>query len=137
MNSKRVLTHLIKAGRDALHLEKTLHNLGYQETHYFNLYGEISEAMYCLLDENADSFEESETYLAMHDIYSSDEMCAEKLATLIHESHGAEDLKLPETTKEILAEAAARRNVSLDRMINIILSEWAARDLMIKNAFGE
>ena len=45
MNTKFVLAHLIRAGRDALHLEKTLTEIGYNETPYFNLYGDITDAI--------------------------------------------------------------------------------------------
>ena len=76
MNTKSVLTHLIRAGRDALHLEKTLTDLGYKETPYYNLYGEITDALYAMLDERTDTVEESKAYAAIHDIYTPDEICA-------------------------------------------------------------
>ena len=82
MNTKKVLTHLIRAGRDALHLEKTLKNIGYKETPYYNLYGEIADAIYTMLGEDTDTFDESVTHAAINDIFTPDEICAEKLAEM-------------------------------------------------------
>ena len=67
MDAKKVLTHLVRAGRDALHIESTLTELGYKETPYYNLYGEIAEAIYTMIGENTDTFNESITYAKIHD----------------------------------------------------------------------
>ena len=137
MEVKRALTHLVKAGRDALHMEKTLTELGYKDTPYFNLYGEISEAMYCILEEDTDSFDKSETYNAMHDIYSSDEMCAERLAEIFHNNPSHTGFNIPKATMEVITETAKKRNMPLDRFVSLILCEWAAREVMFINYFGE
>lgn len=132
MNAKNVLTHLVRAGRDALHLEETLKKLGYNETPYFNLYGEISSAIYALLNEDADTFDESMTYAAMNDIYTPDEVCAERLAEMYDADSGHVTI-LSETTAEVINEAARARGIEPNRMINLILSEWAAKQLMFDN----
>ena len=137
MRVKRALTHLVKAGRDALHLEKTLTQLGYKDTPYFNLYGEISEAMYCILEEDTDSFEESETYNAMHDIYTPDETCAEQLAEIFNNNPAHTGMNIPKATLEVITEAAEKRGMPLDRFISLILCEWAAREVMYINYCGE
>ena len=134
MNTKQVLTHLIRAGRDAMHLEKTLENLGYKETPYFHLYGEICDAVYCLLGENTDAFDESETYAAMHDIFTSDEMCAEKLASICNQSVDALESNIPDATREILIESARAKGMELNQFVNLILSEWAMKQILT-NAF--
>ena len=137
MKVKRALTHLVKAGRDALHLEKTLAQLGYKETPYFNLYGEISEAMYCILEEDTDSFEESATHNAMNDIYTPDEICAEQLEEIFRNNPRNAGLSIPRATREVLEEAAAKRGMPLDRFVSLILCEWAAREVMLINFVGE
>ena len=137
MRVKRALTHLVKAGRDALHLEKTLKELGYKDTPYFNLYGEIAEAMYCILEEDTDSFEESETYNAMHDIYSSDEMCAERLADIFRSNQEQNSFNIPKATLEFVSEAAEKRGMPLDRFISLIICEWAAREVIYITYCGE
>jgi len=126
MDARKVLTHLIRAGRDAIHLEKTLTDIGYKETPYFTLYGEITDAIYGILDEHTDTIEESKAYSAVHDIYTPDEICAEELASLI---------AIPSvsgTTAEIIEEKALERGVSVTTMIQLILSEWAMRQILCK-----
>ena len=135
MDEKKILTHLIKAGRDALHLERTLKQLGYSDTPYFDLYGEICEAVYCLIGEDTQTFDESLTHAAMNDIYSSDEMCAETLAAICKDSITSSGLNIPETTRSILESAAKERGVDLHKMVQLILCEWAAKEVMIHAMF--
>ena len=123
MNTKFVLTHLIRAGRDALHLEKTLTDIGYKETPYFNLYGEITDAIYALLDEHTDTVEESKAYAAIHDIYTPDEICAEELAPLV----SVPDVS--DTTMEVIVETAKSRGIEPSTMVKLILSEWAMKEM--------
>lgn len=123
MNTKSVLTHLIRAGRDALHLEKTLAEIGYKETPYFNLYGDITDAIYSILDEHTDTIEESKAYAAIHDPFTPDEICAEELASIVY----APDI--PETTMEVITDAARSRNIEPSTMIRLILNEWAMKEM--------
>ena len=123
MNTKSVLTHLIRAGRDALHLEKTLTEIGYVETPYFNLYGEITDAIYGILDEHTDTIEESKAYAAIHDPFTPDEICAEELASIVY----APDI--PETTMEVITDAARSRNIEPSTMVRLILNEWAMKEM--------
>ena len=130
MDIKTGLLHLVKAGRDAMHIEKTLKDIGYNETPYFNLYGEICNAIYALLNEETDTFDESETYAAMHDIFTSDEICAEKLASICNQSVEVLESNIPDATKEILVESAQAKGMELNQLINLILSEWAMKQIM-------
>ena len=132
MNQKKVLTHLIRAGRDALHLEQTLNSIGYKETPYFNLYGEIADAIYCMLDEDTESFDESVTHAAIHDPLTSDELAAEELAKLLDKASDP-CIDIPSATRKMIAECAEKRGVSETSMIKLILSEWAARELYTNN----
>lgn len=136
MNAKNVLTHLVRAGRDALHMEETLKQLGYKETPYFNLYGEISSAIYSLLNEDTETFDESMTYAAMHDIYTSDDVCAERLAEMYDADSGHVTI-LSEETAMVINDVARNRGIEPNRMINLILCEWAARQLMIDNCLKQ
>lgn len=134
MDTKTVLTHLIKAGRDALHMEESLKKLGYAETPYYDLYGEISEAIYCILGENSDTFDQSTTYAAIHDFFMTDEQCAEYLTHMCEEK--SEPLaSIPEATKKILTDAANERGMDLQKLTMIILSEWAVKEVMLNNSF--
>lgn len=124
MDAKKVLTHLIRAGRDAIHLEKTLTEIGYKETPYFNLYGEITDAIYGILDEHTDTIDESKAYAAVHDIYTPDEICAEELALLVDTPN------VHDTTMEVITEAALSRNIKPSTMVRLILNEWAMKEML-------
>ncbi len=130
MNSERVLTHLIKAGRDTLHLERTLNDLGYTETPFFSIHGDIADAIYHLLGEDTQTFEESETCAALHDIYSSDEICAQRLAERMHSQQNC--IVIPDKIRKMLEEAAGERNIDCNQLINAILTEWAAQRMFFK-----
>lgn len=137
MDKKRVLTHLVKAGRDALHLEATLKSIGYEGTPYFDLYGEIADAVYEMLGEETETIDESITYAAMHDIYTSDEMCAERLAELCEPEPCRFFGELPETTLSILTEAADRRGMDLQTLAKLIVCEWSAREILHESLAGK
>lgn len=124
MNTKSVLTHLIRAGRDAIHLERTLTEIGYKETPYFNLYGDITDAIYGILDEHTDTIEESMAYAAIHDPFTPDEVCAEELASYV---------SLPDVsdaTMEVITETAKERGVEPSTVIRLILNEWAMKEMI-------
>lgn len=128
MDSKKVLTHLIRAGRDALHIERTLNELGYKETPYYNLYGEIADAIYTMLGENTESFDESITHATIHDVYLADEICAEQLAKLLDDA-STTNLVLPDPTREILEESAKKRGIEPASMARAILNNWAMNEM--------
>ena len=130
MDAKKILMHLIKAGRDSLHLEETLRRIGYNDTPYFTIHGEICEAVYGLLEEETDTFEESVTHAAMHDFLMSDEQCAEHLASMVPSPEP--EIELPEVARDTLTEAAERRNIDLPKLIKLILCEWSATELMLR-----
>ena len=135
MNTQSVLTHLIRAGRDALHLEKTLTDIGYKETPYFNLYGEITDAIYGILDEDTETIEQSKAYAAIHDCFVPDETCAEELAEDLW-GHDIFIPDIPKTTMEVISEAAYQRGVKPGAMIRLILGEWAMREMIMNKALG-
>ena len=130
MDTKNVLLHLVKAGRDALHADKTLNSIGYGITPYFQIHAEISEAIYAMLDENVD-YEESVTYAVMNDIYTPDEMCAEQLAEMIEQP-----IIVSDTAKGIIADAASKKGMDTNQFINLILNDWARKELIMQNLFG-
>ena len=129
MDMKHILTHLIRAGRDALHLEKMLTGLGYDSTPYYNLHGEICDAVYKILGEDTETFEESVTYAAMNDCLTSDETCAEQLALFCM----PDESDIPNATRAQVKESAARLGLSFRDMVNLILSEWAFREIMVQS----
>lgn len=133
MDAKKVLTHLIRAARDAIHLERTLDDLGYKETPYYDLYGEISEAIYGIVGEDTEEFDESVTYNVIHDQFTPDELSAEQLASMIK---GSDSLNLSAEAKEVITEAAKQRNIDTQTMISLILSEWAMKEMFYAAMIG-
>lgn len=133
MDAKKVLTHLIRAARDAIHLERTLDDLGYKETPYYDLYGEISEAIYGIVGEDTEEFDESVTYNVIHDQFTPDELSAEQLASMIK---GSDSLNLSAEAKEVITEAAKQRNIDTQTMTNLILSEWAMKEMFCATMKG-
>lgn len=133
MDAKKVLTHLIRAARDAIHLERTLDDLGYKETPYYDLYGEISEAIYGIVGEDTEEFDESVTYNVIHDQFTPDELSAEQLASMIK---GSDSLNLSAEAKEVITEAAKQRNIDTQTMTNLILSEWAMKEMYCATMMG-
>lgn len=128
MNEKKVLTHLIRAGRDAINLENVLNQFGYKETPYFNLYGEIAEAIYAMLGEDTKSFDQSITHAVMHDPLTPDEVCAEELAKLLEKASKA-NTHVSATTQEVIQEAAQKRGIDPDTMVRLIINEWAMKEM--------
>lgn len=132
MDMKKAFTHLVKAGRDAMHIESTLENIGYRSTPYFNLYSDICDALYAMLGEDTELFEQSETYAAIHDIYTPDEIVADGLVKLWDSAVGAR-MGIPDTTRMMIEESARERGVETASMVKLILSEWATKQLFLKN----
>lgn len=129
MNTKSVLTNLIRAGRDAIHLENTLTDIGYKETPYFNLCGDITDAIYEILDERTDTIEESKAYAAIHDPFTPDEICAEELSCYVDDK----SQNIPDTTMEVISETARSRGIDPSTMIRLILNEWAMKEMYCAN----
>ena len=132
MNTKCVLNHLVRASRDALHMEQTLKGLGYSETPYFHLYGEITEAIYCMLGESTETFDESITSTTINNIFLTDEHCAEELSEHCKEEEKEDTFQSPYSTKRILEEMAEERGLGIQQLVNLILSEWVIKKEMIK-----
>ena len=59
---EKLLTRLVKVARKAYKTDLALQQLGYDETPYFDIYGEILDGIYELLGEKTDTLEESYTY---------------------------------------------------------------------------
>lgn len=129
MDTTKILTHLIRAGRDALNMENQLRQLGYDSTPYYGLYGEIAEAVYCIMGEKTESFDESVTHAAMHDPCTTDKQCAEALTAMLAQEP---EVDLSDATKEILMEVSTEKGIELPKLLKLIISEWAARQFMFK-----
>ena len=66
MDIESVLKDLIAAGVLANKMDNMLNEAGFCSNPYFSIYGHIADAIYKLVGEHTDTFEESETYLVMN-----------------------------------------------------------------------
>lgn len=79
MDTKEALTRMVKAGRLALTMDKGLRSLGYDETPYFDIYGNIADAVYFLLGEETETFSASVTSL----VFESPELTDARRVSLL------------------------------------------------------
>lgn len=73
------LERMVCSARKAFAIDKRLMELGYRDTPYFEIYGEIADAIYYMLNEQTDTFDKSVAYRTLHDKSMTDLQCAEKL----------------------------------------------------------
>ena len=129
MDVKIILDHLVSAGRKAYKLDRKMHDIGYDHNPYFEIYGEIADAVYNILGERC-IFEESATAMAFANQHISDAQCADGLFTVYQ--HRNEPAELSGATMRTLQEEADRKGIQVQNMINIILAEWALRQEYIR-----
>lgn len=79
---RNVLTKMVNAAMIAKNLDEGLLKNGYPSNPYGDIYGEIADAIYNLLEENTFRFEDSKTFIALNADSITDETKVEFL--LIH-----------------------------------------------------
>lgn len=79
MEIRSVFLKLTKAARTAHYLDDAMQTAGYPSSPYADIFGHIADAIYTLLDEHTDTFDESITYASVLSFVNSDEQCAEFL----------------------------------------------------------
>ena len=121
---KIILENLVIAGRKAYNLDREMHDLGYENNPYFDIYGRIADAVYHILGERCD-FENSATSTFLSDQSTSDRQCTEGLFSVYQFRNGKPELS--DATMKTLQEESERNGVQLNDMIGLILAEWALR----------
>lgn len=124
MDVKNVLSHLACAGRKAYLLDREMHNLGYDNTPYFDIFGGIADAVYVILGEKCD-FDDSATAIFFSDMRVSDTQCADGLFGVYRQNTG--EPIFSDSTMTIISGAAAEKGISPQNMISLIVAEWAMR----------
>lgn len=76
---KETLIRMVNAARECMSADRKLQEIGFENTPLFNIYGTIADAIYYLIDEKTDTFEESMTFQVLNDETLSDEECADML----------------------------------------------------------
>jgi len=80
---KDALLRMVRVARKAKELDEALLKMGYDETPYNDIYGEIAEAIYHLVGEDTKAIEESVTYTAITAPY----LCDERRAAMLHHAY--------------------------------------------------
>lgn len=79
-NIKSALLGMVNAATLAKKMDKGMVELGYSETPYATLYADISDAIYQMIGEHTDRFEDSVTYTMLTAPYLDNERRAASLA---------------------------------------------------------
>lgn len=81
MRIEDAMTSLVRAAKEAQRMDQFMIQQGYGNTPYAQIYGNIADAVYHLLDENVESFGGSLAERVLEDPGLSEEQCAYILAT--------------------------------------------------------
>lgn len=84
---KDALLRLVTAARDTKRLQEAFVNVGLKDNMIFGVYSEISSAIYDLIGEKTDTFEESVTNLVLTVPYLTNERRAEMLMAEYRKNH--------------------------------------------------
>lgn len=129
---KEALERLVRAARTAKKTDDALRTVGYDNTPYFDIFGDIVDGIYELLEENTGTLDESITYESIIDPNMTNAESAERLESEYSASRLT--VSLSPGTMEALAEAAAGFNTSPYAVVKLILSEWLINRERIKSA---
>ena len=71
---REALGRLVLVARKAKKCDDAMFEIGYGDTPYFEIYGQTADAIYSIVGENTERFDESATYQAInHDGYTDEE----------------------------------------------------------------
>lgn len=127
---KEALTKLVRAARTAKRADDALRNVGYTDTPYFDIYGDIVDGIYAMLGEKTNTLEESVTYTVLSNPDMADDECAEAFI----DEYCKSVPRMSPHVNESLKAAADQMGISIPAMINVILCEWALqRDVLTEH----
>lgn len=131
MNVKSALDHLVSAGRKANKLNECMRELGYDNTPYADLYGEIADSIFLLVEDSDVDFQDSQTNRFLNSELFSDSRCSEEL-NFVYKQNNDCILDLSEGTLEMIHEVAVSKGISVHAMLKVIISEWSIRQHFIR-----
>ena len=79
MEIREILRKMVTAGRTAYMCHTSMQDIGYDNTPYFDIYGEIADAIYVLIGENTQTYHESITYQTLTNLDMSISECVIRL----------------------------------------------------------
>ena len=77
MNAEQILQRMVRVARMALSLARTMQGLGYDNSPYWDMYGETADAIYYFLEEEGVDFDQSVTHRVLtSNSYTNEQCCA-------------------------------------------------------------
>lgn len=73
MDIAETLARLVRTARNAFRADDCLTSLGFGQTAFEKIYGDLADAIYYLIGERSESFETSITHLALNAAHLSDD----------------------------------------------------------------
>lgn len=67
MKMEKALTRLVQVARKTYCLSEQMDAMGYRDTPFHDIFGEVADIIYDLLGEETDTFDESVTYRALYE----------------------------------------------------------------------
>jgi len=130
--NRDAMLRLVKAWKKANDTDETLQELGYNTTPYEEIAGNIADAIYYILGEQTNTFDESVTFRTLSNFTLSAEKCTDILMAAYEKKTHVSD-----PTTECLNEEADKRGMELDALVKMILSEWALKCEYLKKIFNK
>ena len=96
---KDALLRLVKAGRTAKTMQEAFVTVGLKDNALFDIYGNILDAIYAIVGERTETFEESVTHLAMTAPILTDERRMELLYSEYKKNYGIASQPAPYITE--------------------------------------
>jgi len=121
---KEALTRMVKIAMKCNELDKLHTALGYDNTPYFDIYGDAVDAIYFMIGEHTATLEESATYRVLNTPGISVDERVEKLMEV---AQGSSDVtvSIQNCTLQTVRECASNRKMDYQSLLKLIVSEWA------------
>ena len=132
---REALKRMVKIAMRCKELDKMHVALGYENTPYFDLYGDAVDAIYFLVGEHTNTLEESVTYCVLNDPDLLDE---ERVEKLLEAAKGNCDVtvNIPNSTLKTVQDCASVRQMDYQTLLRLIVSEWALHHECTKAAIA-
>lgn len=121
---KEALTRMVKIAMKCKELDKLHTALGYDNTPYFDLYGNAVDAIYFMIGEHTATLEESVTYRVLNTPGISVDERVKKLME-VAEGYSDVTISLPVCTLQAVSKCASHRNMDYQDFMKLIINEWA------------
>ena len=133
--NRDAMIRFVRAWRISHAADKKFLEMGFVEGPFFDISGNIADAIYAMLGENTDLFEKSFTYKVLTDESLSLDQCADKILARCNDldAWSSGSTRISDCILESLREESARMKIGIGALIQTILGEWALRNEMVRH----